>query len=293
MENPNSEFTARDIPLDADTRFVAPGGESIEGLPLGTPPVDYDVRSVYDVRPIGAYDFNILVSVAVGSTATSFVADFAVPSGFVCVLREVEAFFDTSPTGLVNYTDGRVSLTRDKVDYVNNKLIPMGSHSRIIKTFLLADEFQMVGAKFTLGTGLAPVFSDTFYALMYGNMIPKLGRPYPYEIANPTGGSEKRDTYALPLTQQQPILPAAPVTAPVQVVPRIQTASLPPPQAAMPTAPAPVKAAMRKPPFEVRMANALVRGVPSRVPVTPKAGGFIPLTPAQQKEFAEYLATLK
>jgi len=294
MENPNAEFVGRDVPLDADTRFVAPGGESHEGLPLGTPPVDYDVRSVYDVRPIGAYDFNILTQVAVGSGATAFIADFQVPSGFVCVLREVEAFFDTAPADVTNYIDGRVTFTRDKVDYVHNQLIPMGPHSRIIKTFLLADEFQMVGAKFSLGSGAQPSFSEIFYALMYGNFIPKLGRPYPYEIANPTGGSDKRSTYALPLNRQQPILPPAPVTAPVQVTERIQTAAMPPAQAPQPLpVPAMVRAPVKMPPFQVRLSNGLVRGVPTKTFVRPKGGGFVPLTPAELKEYADYLATIR
>lgn len=169
----------------SDMRQASAARTAMAGAPLGSPPTDYDVRSVYDSRPVSAFDFNIVVSMAVsGGCVTATPAFFTVPQGYVAVLREVETWVDP-PVAMSLRADVTVSLQINGSDVPYNVAIPVGNGTlENIKCFAIADEYQQMGVLF-------PTFPTpgayTLYAQLYGNFILKTGRPAQFEIANYAG----------------------------------------------------------------------------------------------------------
>lgn len=162
--------------------------EDLFATPLGTPAADYDVRSVYDSRPVNGYDFNITAQSGAGEIGTSsFTATFVVRQGFVAVLRRLSHFFTGTLPPIMERSEALLSITRNGADVLDNVDVPVGLYSDDIwQGFVIADEGDTLGVTLELQGGLV---ADELQVHFYGNYLLKTGRAYNYEIANPVGGA--------------------------------------------------------------------------------------------------------
>lgn len=186
-ENNYGDFNsgARNNQLPADpgrtrspgTTNFAEANSDFDRTPNGPPLACVDVRSVYDVRPINAFDFNIFTS----TTPSASVADlnFVVPEGFVCVLRNFDLWLN--PNNALEKIDSVWTLTLQNTAFPYNQGIPFGGVINRETVFLVADEFNNVGVRLT---GAAITSLVTAYARFYGNFLPKTGLQTAMEIGN-------------------------------------------------------------------------------------------------------------
>lgn len=182
--------------------------EEMQRTPLGTPPDCYDVRSVYDTRPLNAYDFNIAGSVSLPYPVG--IVEMTVPEGAVCVLRELSIWFEPAPPGSER-SDNVASLLLNGADYPYNNAIPIGDDSGRFPVFMLADEFNRVGVRVNL-TNPYPSTPGTAWVLFYGQFLLKSGRPLPTEIANPIMGGKCGQSIPVPRTGMPTASPPVPQT---------------------------------------------------------------------------------
>lgn len=170
-----------------DTRQLGNAMAAFDRAPLGEPPIDFTVRSVFDSRPIQGYDFNVTSSTIVsGSIPFTTLVSFIVPTGLVCVLRQLHHFF-TVPPVIASRADVLLSLQVNGADVPNNTSIPVGVASDdIVKCFVIADENTQVTAKFVTNVDVL-VEAVSIFVQFYGNFLLKTGRPSIMEIANQTG----------------------------------------------------------------------------------------------------------
>jgi hypothetical protein len=150
--------------------------------PAGEPPADYDVRSVYDSRPVQGFDFNITAET--GETSSPFVVEWQVPEGFVAVVRALHHWFDPAPM-ITSRQEITLTLLRDGNDVRFNVEIPVGSESdELVKCFAIYDEFQMVGARLVTP---GAVVNTAAFVHFYGNFLLKTDTTPAFQIANPVG----------------------------------------------------------------------------------------------------------
>jgi hypothetical protein len=192
------EFEARQRQLPASLKLNI-GGKSLKRsrddlarTPLGSPPVDYDVRSVYDVRPVGAFDFNIAASDVLGAgegaTSNVLTAEMTVPDGLVAVLRNFDIWFEPNPAG-ADKSDFKWSLQLNGADFPYNGSIPFGVVVDRETVFMLANEFNRIGIRVTATAGAIFVTgSPVLWVRFYGTFQIKGSIPLPFEIANPASG---------------------------------------------------------------------------------------------------------
>jgi hypothetical protein len=179
---------------------------------LGSPAMDYTVRSVYDSRPTSGRDFNLWFqntpkTAEHGAEFPGFSAlrkCFSVPDGWVAVVRKV--FFrctptNVTPTNLFNY-DARIALCINGA-IVDPERVPIGPGSStgdpvqivgipvndqdVFETFQIADQNQFVGVDLT---GFPEEGSFTAFDVLigfYGQFLLKTGRPAMFEPANLAG----------------------------------------------------------------------------------------------------------
>lgn len=192
------EFIYRDRQKPADLRQIAPDvgsqadRDAMARAPAGEPLADYTVRSVYDSRPINGYDFNIVASDAAAAAEVVLAHDlfFAVPDGYVAVLREISIWMETDADhkNTVNYARSDVQveafLNGATVNYV--KTFTGEATDLPIKVFVIADENQLLGARVTLLAN--PSVDIHVYANLYGNFLLKTGRTAQFEVGNFAGG---------------------------------------------------------------------------------------------------------
>lgn len=240
------EFEARNrqLPADLDQTIAynanARARADFDVTPVGTPPVCYDVRSVFDSRPINAFDFHITGFGAIASTDHSVVVEMTVPEGYCAILRGIEIWFEPTPLG-VNRSDVFFSLQLNGGNYPYNSL-PIGPGTTdLLPMFMLADEFNRIGALITFSNFSADAGC---YVHFYGNFLLKTERALPFEVANPSADPAcKPPTAARRAVQRPPVVPSVPIlTAPPPVAPR----PLP-----TPTAPVPPSAVRSTPDFAV------------------------------------------
>lgn len=223
------EFEARQRQLPADKRARrAKGGAwqkaraDQEATPLGAPPKPVDVRSVYDTRPINAFDFNIPATVATVSTATNVTAFFQVPEGFIAVLRNFDIWFEPNPVG-VNKSNFNWSLQLNGGDYPYNIAVPFGDAVDRETCFMIANEFNTVGIRIR---AVAPGAFATGFAFVrfYGNFLLKSGLPALLEIGNLVPKSAIVPTSSPPPRQPEPSPPPSPPRQPEPPPSRVPTA---------------------------------------------------------------------
>jgi hypothetical protein len=201
------EARQRQLPADRHARqakmsAMAKARTDQENTPLGSPPKPVDVRSVYDTRPINAFDFNISASASVNSVSPSATLFFSVPQGFICVLRNFDIWFEPNPVAS-DRSAFQWSLQLNGGDFPYNLNVPFGIAVDRETCFMIANEFNTVGLRITLGT--AAEFADgTIFGRFYGNFLLKSGLPSALEIGNlvPTAA------------QPPPKMPRPPPTAP-------------------------------------------------------------------------------
>lgn len=179
---PNAEFiTGREsqAPPDfADNSGYLTGAkeDSIGRTAIGDPPTMFDVRSVYDARPVSAYDFNFAATQESSSAANLFLR-FTVPSGFRAVVRRYSIQFYATPFAIG--PDILFFPQAYDADVPNNQFM-IGSGNDDIRTFFLVEENATFGARVgnPFGYDLEPILH------VYGNLLPVTGVSLPYEIAN-------------------------------------------------------------------------------------------------------------
>lgn len=222
------DFEARNRQLPADRNVKGAKGRAwkkartdAENTPLGAPKKPVDVRSVYDTRPVNAFDFNItsrqLFTAEVGFEGPA--PFFLVPSGFICVLRELDIW--TEPAAFENRSTLQVILTLNggDVPYNGNDEDPtnpgvfdqgiyVGSASGRFPVFLIANEFNRVGVRFRSSS--APSQSSVNYVLFYGQFLLKSGLPPALEIGNPVPPKAPVPKRVEPPKPSAPPLPSAP-----------------------------------------------------------------------------------
>src|SRR5271154_6175872 len=105
--------------FQASSCFEVPGADLLQdsasevavlATPLGEPPTDFSVRSVYDSRPINGYDFNFSANTIqpLGGGVVTF--NFNVPQGYRAVPRKWEILL-TQPTTLSSADENTISFT--------------------------------------------------------------------------------------------------------------------------------------------------------------------------------------
>lgn len=166
---------------------------------LGSPLLDYTVRSIFDSRPTSGFDFNLWFQgedTETPYTISIFNRCFQVPAGYVAVLRQVKMLVAEPVTQTLNY-DGTAKVlidgtVRDSIDvntpvFVEQQPILFNSDEPI-DTFLIADEGQFIGVDLTLSDWS---YDNTTFAILqvgfHGNLLLKTGRPAMFEIANIAG----------------------------------------------------------------------------------------------------------
>ncbi len=219
MMHDGHEFEDRDTQLPADPRPLGAGVRpgQLSGVPLGTPDIDYDVRSIYDVRPVNGFDFTFTQEaniVATGEDSGVWTFNFTVPTGLVAVVRWYQ-WLSIARNG--GYSG---ALIRNGVNYPYNSDVSLRTER--MPVYMLVDEEQTFGVR-VVGSSLLGLGSASL--TIHGNFLQKTGRAYPYEIANPTGAvrrsvqapeslfHESHPSQSTPVPSQP--MQAAPAPAPV------------------------------------------------------------------------------
>ena len=177
--------------------------ERITGL--GSPALDYTVRSIYDSRPTSANDFNLWFEGEDTETPydiSIFERCFKVPLGYVAVLREVK-FLVAPVLSITGNFDGTARIlidgtVRDPIDVVEATFVsPIAIPWRdggTIETFLIADEGQFIGATVALVDQTFDQDNRILQVGFYGNFLLKTGRPAMFEPANLAGRAKSAIT---------------------------------------------------------------------------------------------------
>jgi hypothetical protein len=236
---------------------------AMAATPPGEPPVDYDVRSVYDSRPVNSRDFNIsgtVLGTVSGSGAIVFpVLNFNTPLGWRFVVLEWEVTFAPSlgALGPSLFAATSVNLLQGGgvADPFNTGIIigPNGTGAKGVETFMLVEEqtlfgIQIVNADTTLGLGL----TSTAIVTIHGNALPVMDVQLPYSIANPVRGLSMRPPS--PLFFPPPVAPPPSPGAP----------PVPPPAAPAPVAPPAPQMRRRGGGFSVTMPPPIRRRLPGQ-----------------------------
>jgi hypothetical protein len=187
----NDEYSAsrEDYQEPPDMRDNASGDmgrsqqESVDEMqrtPLGEPRVEFDVRCVYDSRPLNGGDFNLSIT-AVDTSTTNWQATFVVPNGYRMVPRKWEVTFDNPPSGPNANSTATIQQNGANLPYNGPIIIGMGT-SEPIETFFICEEnttFGIMGnnANFTGGSNVVNVN-------VYGNLLAATDVALPFEVTN-------------------------------------------------------------------------------------------------------------
>lgn len=192
------EFTDRDPQYPASriqTNYRGEGKlhDDMARAPLGEPGIDVDVRSTYDVRPIQAYDFNLILEGVISTSGAegplNVVTPVAVPEGYVAVVRAYHHSTDPIIPSVVR-SDVTMTLQSNGADVPFNIEIPVGAESQdLVKCFFIVDEGGTIGARFNTTLTIADPYN--VFVHVYGNFLRKTGRAANLEIGNPVKGGQK------------------------------------------------------------------------------------------------------
>lgn len=188
--------------VPTDMRNNAQRRQAAAGAPIGTPQLDYDVRSVYDSRPVQGRDFNEWFSFATegGGTVPGlfFAQALLVPPGLVAVVRRIMfrcgaiVWDNVAPFQCAVLKNGATIMPEQNTliaDFPGLSLayIPL-SDGDSLDTFIIADEGDTVGIQLFDEQGSPDVQDDITYKVgFYGNFLLKTGVPAPFQIANLAG----------------------------------------------------------------------------------------------------------
>lgn len=182
------ELRQRQLPADRRARNVAgrawtQARDEVDKTPLGAPPKPVDVRSVYDTRPVNAFDFNIVETAGAEEGTAVRIVNFSVPEGFVCVLRNFDIWFETAVFAGEDKSDVTWTLLLNGGAFPYNEDVPFGVAVDRETCFMIADEFNTVGLRIVSTAGNFSSGAVTF-ARFYGNFLLKSGLPASLEIGN-------------------------------------------------------------------------------------------------------------
>lgn len=168
---------------------------------LGSPALNFTVRSVYDSRPVNSRDFNLWFSTINGGGCgandyAGFRNCFYVPLGYVAVVRRIEVLFPDLPiaplynaliavtvNGTIQDPDGMTVGGPVGVSTPAQLAgIPVLSPGDI-ETFVIADENELVGVRLTETAGYQAADAEILVGF-YGNFLLKTGMPANAQIAN-------------------------------------------------------------------------------------------------------------
>jgi hypothetical protein len=165
----------------ADLLFDDHAVAAMQATPLGEPSSDFDVRSVFDSRPVNGYDFNYSApfSQTGGASGAGWSVSFSVPNGYRAVPREWSVQFDQTIGG--PSSNSVASLTQGNSSVPNNNAIIIGMGTdRPIKSFFLCEENTLFGISGRNNN----TSSLTGSVVVYGNLIPTSDVALPLSIAN-------------------------------------------------------------------------------------------------------------
>lgn len=253
---------------------IAPGQQvdsartSYDNTPIGPIPFAFDVRAIFDSRPINAFDFNITQSTS-GEIANPVQVSFTVPNGYVAVLKRVITFLENPIPASVLRSDVLLTLLLNQGVVPNNERIPVGvDQDSLVNCFLIADQGSVITARFTVSAAILALL-PTYTAHFYGNLLQKTNIPAPFEIANPTNKA-----------QGQPNLVAAPPAQP--------PATFQPPAPTLPRTHGP-----QVPPFEIEWSYNIGQSPRVYFPMAKTGRSKRVLTTDEQYTYREYLAATR
>jgi hypothetical protein len=154
--------------------------QDLDRTPLGEPHVEFDVRCIYDSRPVNGYDFNYSATTT-NVTTGSWQVTFNVPNGYRIVPREWEIIYDVPPSG--PSANSTVTIQQNSANLPNNGpiIIGMGT-SAPIKTFFICEEnttFGIIGRNTNLISG-----TNTVIINVYGNLLSVTDVALPFAVTN-------------------------------------------------------------------------------------------------------------
>lgn len=164
----------------SDMALVQRSVDEMQRTPLGEPRVGFDVRAVYDSRPVNGYDFNLSASTD-NVTTSAWVIAFNVPNGYRMVPREWQVIYDSPPPG--PSTNSIVTLQQNGANLPNNGPIIIGGGTGLpIKSFFICEEnttFGITGRNTNLISGTNKVIIN-----VYGNLLAVTDVALPFEVTN-------------------------------------------------------------------------------------------------------------
>lgn len=255
---------------------VAPGQQAaaaqtaLAQTPSGPVPLAFDVRAIYDSRPINAYDFNIAVSTS-GEVANPITMSFTVPNGYVCVLKRIITFIENPIPASSDRVDVLLTALVNQGVFPFNESIPVGvDQSDLFNCFIIADQGSEVAARLVVSAAILAL-APTYTAQFYGQFLQKTNIPPAFEIGNPSGKPIGNPNLI-------PIVPDAP---------RART-STPSVQRVAPAASAPLT-----PPFPIEWSPILDSNPRRYMPVAVQGRSKRVLTANEQFTYREFLAATK
>lgn len=256
------------------SRGISPGAQAaaartaLDATPLGPVRLGYDVRSVFDSRPVNAWDFNIPVTFA-GEPSNPVTVSFTVPNGLVAVLRRVITFLEDPIPADVLRKDVLLTLLLNQGVVPNNESIPVGvEQDGLVNCFVVADQGSVLSARFVVSAAIIAQAPD-FVAHFYGTFLQKTSIPPQFEIANPSNRSQGQ-----PNIIAAPAAPALPSPSP----------SPSPTQSTFPRERGP-----QVPPFPVEWSYNVGQTPRVWYPVTSQGGRKRVLTTDEQFTYRDYL----
>lgn len=194
-----------------DMRHASINARDARETGIGSPLLDFTVRSTFDSRPTSARDFNEWFQVEAPVTANPFQRSYIIPAGYVGVLREVRFLFSnivyTQPYLVAARLclNGAVVSPEQGVDAPSGALLQNGigvESGTVVKTFLIADENQTFGVLFDNSIFAFPnVISSVGF---YGNLLLKTGVPAMFQIANFAGRTKSAVTSSIEQIEGRP-----------------------------------------------------------------------------------------
>lgn len=210
-------YSTRQLTSDVPADMVVQATDAAQAkrTGIGSPKVDYDVRSIYDSRPLNGRDFNLWFT----SVLTDEIATFnplvllnmwMVPQGLVAVIRGFTIIQD--PGEDLGIFDGEVALLVDQAvkepptvllgplitnNLVEQTFLPYRSGEEI-ETFIVVDALQSVGLDWRpTDPAVVPGAEGQFVRFGFrGNFLQKTGVPANMQVCNKAGQAYTADTLA-------------------------------------------------------------------------------------------------
>ncbi len=156
---------------------------AMQQAPLTEPPSDFNVRSVFDARPVNGYDFNY--SAAFTETGGElWQAQFNVPTGYRAIPREWTVFYDSPPPGPASNSTVTILQNGAAVPNNQNIIIGMGTGPDPIKTFFICEENTTFGIQGFVEQTSNITQTSTMSVNVYGNLIAVTDVALPFAVAN-------------------------------------------------------------------------------------------------------------